>query len=135
MNMDGLYQVLDRAKFKSLVSYEEISTDAFALVNNSQEKLSDIIKNGTVSRATQDLYFSMRLSQNDGNILLDSIEKGNFQIEMEGMDNKGLIYKLTLMPVTLEICGKTKPEKETVCFPMIAMRLQRNSLQTPVRIA
>lgn len=44
MNMDGLYQVLDRAKFKSLVSYEEISTDAFALVNNSQEKLSDIIK-------------------------------------------------------------------------------------------
>jgi hypothetical protein len=135
MNMDGLYQVLDRAKFKSLVSYEEISTDAFALVNNSQEKLSDIIKNGTVSRATQDLYFSMRLSQNDGNILLDSIEKGNFQIEMEGMDNKGLIYKLTLMPVTLEICGKTKPEEETVCFPMIAMRLQRNSLQTPVRIA
>ena len=77
----------------------------------------------------------MRLSQNDGNILLDSIEKGNFQIEMEGMDNKGLIYKLTLMPVTLEICGKTKPEEETVCFPMIAMRLQRNSLQTPVRIA
>ena len=61
MNMDGLYQMLDRAKFKSLVSYEEISTDAFALVNNSQEKLSDIIKNGTVSRATQDLYFSMRL--------------------------------------------------------------------------
>ena len=97
MNMDGLYQMLDRAKFKSLVSYEEISTDAFALVNNSQEKLSDIIKNGTVSRATQDLYFSMRLSQNDGNILLDSIEKGNFQIEMEGMDNKGLIYKLTLI--------------------------------------
>ena len=28
MNMDGLYQMLDRAKFKSLVSYEEISTDA-----------------------------------------------------------------------------------------------------------
>ena len=74
MNMDGLYQMLDRAKFKSLVSYEEISTDAFALVNNSQEKLSDIIKNGTVSRATQDLYFSMRLSQNDGNILLDSMD-------------------------------------------------------------
>ena len=59
MNMDGLYQMLDRAKFKSLVSYEEISTDAFALVNNSQEKLSDIIKNGTVSRATQDFHRMM----------------------------------------------------------------------------
>lgn len=135
MNMEGLRLVFDEAKFKSLVSNEEISTDEFTLINNSQEKLSDIIKNNVVSRATQDLYFSMRLSQNDGNILLDNIEKGNFQIEMKGMDKEGLIYKFTLMPVTLEICDKTQPEDETVFFPVIAMRLQRKSLQTPERIA
>lgn len=135
MNMDGLRLVFDEAKFKSLVSNDEITTDEFALINDSQEKLSDIIKNNVVSRATQDLYFSMRLSQKDGNILLDNIEKGNFQIEMKGMDKEGLIYKLTLMPVTLEIRDKTQPEDETVFFPVIAMRLQRKSLQTPERIA
>lgn len=75
MNMDGLSLVFDEAKFKSLVSNDEITTDEFALINDSQEKLSDIIKNNVVSRATQDLYFSMRLSQKDGNILLDNIEK------------------------------------------------------------
>ena len=74
MNMDGLRLLFDEAKFKSLVSNEEISTDEFALINDSQEKLSYIIKNNVVSRATQDLYFSMRLSQKDGNILLDNCE-------------------------------------------------------------
>ena len=135
MNMDGLRLMFDEVKFKSLVSNDEISTDEFALINDSQVKLSDIIKNDVVSRATQDLYFSVRLSQEDGNILLDNIEKGNFQIEMKGMDNEGLIYKFTLMPVTLEICDKTQPKDETVFFPVIAMRLQRKSLQSPERIA
>ena len=57
------------------------------------------------------------------------------EIEMKGMDKEGLIYKFTLMPVTLEICDKTQPKDETVFFSVIAMRLQRKSLQTPERIA
>lgn len=132
--MNGLDQVRDPVKFKSLVVDKEISTDEFAFIADSKEKLSDIIKEGVVSRRTQELYFSMRLSHTDGYTFIESIEKGNFQIEMEVLDNSGEFYKVILMPVTLNICTETEPEENMVFFPSIEMMLQRQSLQSPQKM-